>query len=85
MRSFSVIVVIVYIYIMDGGDAGLVQSWAAIVMGILSGSIPWVSMMILHKKSSLLQKVKFFWFCIMAFIFAFSDFRDARVHIRLES
>ncbi|XAR55798.1 hypothetical protein NMG60_11036002 [Bertholletia excelsa] len=37
--------------------AGLVQSWAAIVMGILSGSVPWVSMMILHKKSSLLQKV----------------------------
>lgn len=38
--------------------AGLVQSWAAIVMGIASGSIPWVSMMVLHKKSSLLQKVK---------------------------
>lgn len=38
--------------------AGLVQSWAAIVMGIVSGSIPWVSMMVLHKKSSLLQKVK---------------------------
>ncbi|KAK0584272.1 hypothetical protein LWI29_010345 [Acer saccharum] len=37
--------------------AGLVQCWAAIVFGILSGSIPWVSMMILHKKSSLLQKV----------------------------
>ncbi|KAK7390337.1 hypothetical protein VNO78_25640 [Psophocarpus tetragonolobus] len=37
--------------------AGLVQSWAAIVMGILSGSVPWVTMMILHKKSSLLQKV----------------------------
>ncbi|KAI8559067.1 hypothetical protein RHMOL_Rhmol04G0146100 [Rhododendron molle] len=37
--------------------AGVVQSWAAIVMGILSGSIPWFSMMILHKKSSLLQKV----------------------------
>ncbi|KAJ7950019.1 Ammonium transporter [Quillaja saponaria] len=37
--------------------AGLVQSWAAIVMGILSGSIPWVSMMVIHKKSSLLQKV----------------------------
>lgn len=36
---------------------GVVQSWAAIVMGILSGSIPWVSMMILHKKSKLLQKV----------------------------
>ncbi|XP_008243169.1 PREDICTED: ammonium transporter 2 [Prunus mume] len=37
--------------------AGLVQSWAAIVMGMLSGSIPWVSMMVLHKKSALLQKV----------------------------
>ncbi|KAK3444968.1 hypothetical protein EUGRSUZ_A00596 [Eucalyptus grandis] len=37
--------------------AGVVPSWAAIVMGILSGSIPWVSMMILHKKSSLFQKV----------------------------
>ncbi|KAI9077735.1 hypothetical protein K1719_040221 [Acacia pycnantha] len=37
--------------------AGLVQSWAAIVMGILSGSIPWFTMMILHKKSSLLQQV----------------------------
>ncbi|RZC78080.1 hypothetical protein C5167_002297 [Papaver somniferum] len=37
--------------------AGLVQSWAAIVMGILAGSIPWFTMMILHKKSTLLQKV----------------------------
>jgi len=37
--------------------AGLVQSWAAIVMGILSGSIPWWTMMVLHKKSTLLQKV----------------------------
>lgn len=37
--------------------AGLVQGWAAMVMGILSGSIPWFSMMILHKKSALLQKV----------------------------
>ncbi|XP_050384608.1 ammonium transporter 2-like [Argentina anserina] len=37
--------------------AGLVQSWAAIVMGIASGSIPWVSMMVIHKKSSLFQKV----------------------------
>ncbi|KAF9592062.1 hypothetical protein IFM89_011812 [Coptis chinensis] len=37
--------------------AGVVQSWAAIVMGILSGSIPWFTMMILHKKSTLLQKV----------------------------
>lgn len=37
--------------------AGVVQSWAAIVMGILSGSIPWFTMMILHKKSIWLQKV----------------------------
>ncbi|KAL1804627.1 hypothetical protein DCAR_0830420 [Daucus carota subsp. sativus] len=37
--------------------AGLVQAWAAIVMGILSGSVPWYTMMILHKKSILLQKV----------------------------
>ncbi|PIN11288.1 Ammonia permease [Handroanthus impetiginosus] len=37
--------------------AGVVQSWAAIVYGVLSGSIPWYSMMILHKKSTLLQKV----------------------------
>ncbi|RZC90689.1 hypothetical protein C5167_028520 [Papaver somniferum] len=37
--------------------AGVVQAWAAIVMGILAGSIPWFTMMILHKKSSLLQKV----------------------------
>ncbi|XVE76598.1 hypothetical protein DITRI_Ditri12bG0185800 [Diplodiscus trichospermus] len=37
--------------------AGLVQSWAAMIMGMLAGSIPWVSMMILHKKCSLLQKV----------------------------
>lgn len=37
--------------------AGVVQSWAAIVMGILSGSVPWYTMMILHKKSILLQKV----------------------------
>lgn len=28
-------------------------------MGILSGSIPWVTMMILHKKCSLLQQVSF--------------------------
>ncbi|XP_075486270.1 ammonium transporter 2-like [Primulina tabacum] len=37
--------------------AGVVQSWAAIVYGVLSGSIPWFSMIILHKKSTLLQKV----------------------------
>ncbi|KAK8617289.1 hypothetical protein V6N13_080206 [Hibiscus sabdariffa] len=37
--------------------AGLVQSWGAIVMGMLSGSVPWASMMILHKKCSWLQQV----------------------------
>ncbi|CAN6469940.1 unnamed protein product [Victoria cruziana] len=37
--------------------AGVVQGWGAILMGMLSGSIPWFTMMIVHKKSSLLQKV----------------------------
>ncbi|XP_030462749.1 ammonium transporter 3 member 1-like [Syzygium oleosum] len=37
--------------------AGLVQGWAAIVMGILSGSVPWFTMMIVHKRWTLLQKV----------------------------
>ncbi|KAJ9671149.1 hypothetical protein PVL29_027231 [Vitis rotundifolia] len=37
--------------------AGLVQGWAAILMGILSGSVPWFTMMILHKRSTLLQHV----------------------------
>lgn len=37
--------------------AGLVQGWAAIAMGVLSGSVPWFTMMIVHKRSKLLQKV----------------------------
>ncbi|XP_078166787.1 ammonium transporter 2 member 1-like [Carex rostrata] len=37
--------------------AGLVHAWAAILMGLFSGSVPWFTMMILHKKWSLLQKV----------------------------
>ncbi|PWZ10805.1 Ammonium transporter 3 member 1 [Zea mays] len=37
--------------------AGLVQGWAAIVMGMLSGSIPWCTMMVVHKRSRLLQQV----------------------------
>ncbi|XAR56570.1 hypothetical protein NMG60_11037111 [Bertholletia excelsa] len=37
--------------------AGLVQGWAAIVMGILSGSIPWFTMMIVHKRWTLLQQI----------------------------
>ncbi|XP_022773816.1 ammonium transporter 3 member 1-like isoform X2 [Durio zibethinus] len=37
--------------------AGLVQGWAAIVMGILSGSVPWFTMMIVHKRWTLLQHI----------------------------
>ncbi|XP_043704109.1 ammonium transporter 3 member 1-like [Telopea speciosissima] len=37
--------------------AGLVQGWAAIVMGVLSGSVPWFTMMVIHKRWTLLQKV----------------------------
>ncbi|MCL7027963.1 hypothetical protein MKW94_026419 [Papaver nudicaule] len=37
--------------------AGLVQGWAAIIMGVLSGSIPWFTMMVVHKRCSLLQKI----------------------------
>jgi Amt family ammonium transporter len=37
--------------------AGVVQGWAAIIMGLFSGSIPWFTMMVVHKKSVLLQKV----------------------------
>uniref|UniRef100_A0A0D9V7F1 Ammonium transporter n=1 Tax=Leersia perrieri TaxID=77586 RepID=A0A0D9V7F1_9ORYZ len=37
--------------------AGLVHTWAAILMGICGGSLPWFTMMILHKRSALLQKV----------------------------
>jgi Amt family ammonium transporter len=36
---------------------GVVQGWAALVMGICSGSIPWFTMMVIHKRWSLLQKV----------------------------
>jgi Amt family ammonium transporter len=34
-----------------------VQTWAAVIMGMCAGSVPWFSMMILHKKSTLLMKV----------------------------
>ncbi|XP_052209133.1 ammonium transporter 2 member 5-like [Diospyros lotus] len=37
--------------------AGVVQGWAAILMGVFSGSLPWYTMMVVHKKSELLQKV----------------------------
>lgn len=38
-------------------DSGVVQGWAAVIMGLCSGSIPWFTMMVVHKKSKLLQKV----------------------------
>lgn len=37
--------------------AGVVQTWAALLMGLCSGSLPWATMMVLHKRSRLLQKV----------------------------
>ncbi|KAF7808210.1 ammonium transporter 3 member 1-like [Senna tora] len=37
--------------------AGVVQGWAALIMGVCSGSIPWFTMMVIHKRSKLLQKV----------------------------
>ena len=36
---------------------GVVQGWAAIIMGMMSGSIPWYTMMVLHKESKLLTQV----------------------------
>ncbi|XP_027078757.1 ammonium transporter 2 member 3-like [Coffea arabica] len=37
--------------------AGIVDTWAAMLMGVMSGSIPWYTMMILHKKLAFFQKV----------------------------
>lgn len=37
--------------------AGLVQGWAALIMGIVSGTVPWYTMMVLSKKVPLLEKV----------------------------
>ncbi|CAM6097439.1 unnamed protein product [Calypogeia fissa] len=37
--------------------AGLVEGWAAIVMGLLSGSIPWWTMNVVHRSSVLLRDV----------------------------
>ncbi|KAK4732005.1 hypothetical protein R3W88_024993 [Solanum pinnatisectum] len=37
--------------------AGVVQGWAAVLMGLMSGSIPWFSMMFLHKKLWFLKQV----------------------------
>lgn len=35
----------------------MVQGWAAILMGMMSGSIPWYTMMVLHKKIPMLKRV----------------------------
>ncbi|KAA8547559.1 hypothetical protein F0562_003988 [Nyssa sinensis] len=37
--------------------AGIVEPWAAILMGAMSGSIPWYTMMVLHKRSGFFQEV----------------------------
>ncbi|KAH7520970.1 hypothetical protein FEM48_Zijuj08G0202100 [Ziziphus jujuba var. spinosa] len=37
--------------------AGLVQGWAAIAMGVMSGSVPWFSMMILDKRWKLFSSI----------------------------
>ncbi|WCJ43883.1 ammonium transporter 2 [Euphorbia peplus] len=37
--------------------AGVVQGWAAIIMGIISGSVPWYTMMILQNKLKFLQVI----------------------------
>lgn len=37
--------------------AGVVQGWAAIVMGVISGSVPWYTMMVLHDKVKFLRHV----------------------------
>lgn len=38
-------------------DGRTMQAWAAMVMGTVAGSVPSFTMMILHKKSALLQKL----------------------------
>ncbi|CAN6563426.1 unnamed protein product [Malus baccata var. baccata] len=35
--------------------AGIVEPWAAVIMGVMSGSIPWYTMMILHRRSAFFQ------------------------------
>ncbi|KAL6007678.1 Ammonium transporter [Asimina triloba] len=45
------------VIVLDSDTNRLVQGWAAIVMGILSGSVPWFTMMVVHKRWTLLQKV----------------------------
>lgn len=37
--------------------AGVVQGWAAMVMGVFSGSVPWFTMMVVHKRVKFMQKI----------------------------
>ncbi|KAK4843402.1 hypothetical protein QYF36_007653 [Acer negundo] len=37
--------------------AGLVEPWGALVMGVMSGSVPWYTMMVLHRRSAFFQSV----------------------------
>ncbi|MED6148797.1 Ammonium transporter 2 member 4 [Stylosanthes scabra] len=37
--------------------AGIVQGWAAILMGFISGSVPWYTLMVVHHKIKLLNKI----------------------------
>ncbi|KAG4915530.1 hypothetical protein JHK87_053087 [Glycine soja] len=41
----------------DATHAGVVQGWTAILMGVISGSIPWYTMMILHDKLPFLKQI----------------------------
>lgn len=40
-----------------GRCAGLVEGWAAILMGMLAGSVPWYTLNVVHKNSELLKQV----------------------------
>ncbi|RXH74956.1 hypothetical protein DVH24_029677 [Malus domestica] len=37
--------------------AGIVEPWGALIMGAMSGSIPWYTMMMLHRRSAFFQSV----------------------------
>ena len=50
-------------------------------MGILSGSIPWVTMMILHKKCSLLQQVSFTFLKLFYFLTIASFVKKKKTHV----
>lgn len=43
--------------VLDTVVVGVVQCWAAILMGLISGSVPWFTLMIIHNKIRLLRYV----------------------------